>query len=160
MSWWKKGLTDQSKATEARTDEHADLEQPTVVVEGRDVGLDGLYVGTRSETLRRAQAAMPGTASIPPILALVPPPVDPDLARAPVTDDGRDYGPDPIAEYSLAFPACGVFAIGNHSGAETLLCGAHALCPHPDRAHNLHGRGRCTARGDRHHRRMDAAGGG
>jgi hypothetical protein len=46
MSWSKKGLTDQSKATEARTDERADLEQPTVVVDGRDIGLDGLYVGT------------------------------------------------------------------------------------------------------------------
>jgi hypothetical protein len=83
MSWSKKGLTDQSKATEARTDERADLEQPTVVVDGRDIGLDGLYMGTRSETPRRAEDAMPGTASIPPILALVPPPVDPDLAAHP-----------------------------------------------------------------------------
>jgi hypothetical protein len=119
MAWWKKDRPRQGGAPESRTKDDADLDQPTVVVDGNEIGLDGLFLGTRSETLHRAEAAMPGTASISPILALVPPPVDPDLARARAVDEARDYGPDPIAEYSLAFPTPGVFVVGHLSSAIT-----------------------------------------
>jgi hypothetical protein len=78
-----------------------------------------LYVTTASQSKARAETAMPGTASIAPLLTLVPPPVDEDL-RTYVEDDGlRDYGPDPVAEYALAVPARAVFPVAPLSAAIT-----------------------------------------
>jgi hypothetical protein len=98
-------------------EESSDLDRDEV--DGSAIGLGGEFcVVTASHSAARAEVAMPGTASIPRLLTLVPPPIDEELRY--VEDDGqRDYGPDPIAEYALAIPARAVFPIAPLSSAIT-----------------------------------------
>jgi len=72
--------------------------------------LGDMYLASASHTRGRIETAMPGTSEIAPILKLVLPPIDPDLVSRNVDDDARDYGPDPIAEFSLTTDAKDVFA--------------------------------------------------
>jgi hypothetical protein len=59
-----------------------------------------------SVTADRANAAMPATKHLTPFLALIPPPIDSELARSTLDDQTkRDYGPDPISEAVLTIPA-------------------------------------------------------
>jgi hypothetical protein len=73
----------------------------------REPDLANVYVGTETESRQRAEAAMPGTASIMPLLTLEPPPANPDTQSKSV----RDFGPDPIAEYALAYQARATFSV-------------------------------------------------
>jgi hypothetical protein len=101
-----------------------DGQSPTAIelvqdaIDNGDLGVGDLRVTTPPQSNACAEAAMPGTASIPPLFTLVPPPVDRDLRFS--ADDGlRDYGPDPIAEYALAMPARAVFPVAPLSAAIT-----------------------------------------
>src|SRR5262247_253627 len=89
------------------------------IIEANAPGLGDLYLRTASESDARSETALPGTASIPRLLTLVPPPIDPELRRAADEDMPRDYGPNPIAEYALAIPASAVFPIAQLSSAIT-----------------------------------------
>lgn len=65
-----------------------------------------LYLTTQLESRLRSEAAMPGTAGITPLLALVPP--------TPVSDDKNNYyGPDAIVEFSVVVPARQTFAVAD-----------------------------------------------
>jgi len=109
MAWWKKrGAL--WKLLGKRDSSSSDANTPRV---------GDLYVAPAPETAARAEAALPGTASIPRLLTLVPPPIDPELRPAASDDTLRDYGPDPIAEYALAIPARAVFSIAQLSSAIT-----------------------------------------
>src|SRR5262245_66556119 len=81
--------------------------------------LGDFYVATASESVARSEAALPGTASIPRLLTLVPPPLDPELRRPANNDRPRDYGPNPIAEYALAITASAAFPIAQLNPAIT-----------------------------------------
>jgi hypothetical protein len=65
------------------------------------------YIAPRNESETRAEAALPGTADIPTMLELVPPPINPALA--PDHRPNRDYAPDPIANYTVEWPAAKPF---------------------------------------------------
>jgi hypothetical protein len=111
MPWWKKlfGRRDQHPASIGlRGAIHAD-----------DSVLGDLYVATASESAGRSETALPGTASVPRLLTLVPPPIDEELCRSAEDDTSRDYGPDPIAEYALSIPARAVFSVPQLSSAIT-----------------------------------------
>lgn len=112
MAWWKK------HAALWKLFGHRDP-RPASIERTSDPGLDDLYVATASETVARSETALPGTTSIPRLLTLRPPPVDPEL-RPPVSEDTpRNYGPDPIAHYALAIPARAVFPVAQLSSAIT-----------------------------------------
>src|SRR5262245_44041545 len=115
MAWWKKHMT-LWKLFGRREPRPASIERQGSV---DNPGFDDLYVATASETDVRAEAALPGTASIPRLLTLVPPPIDPELRPPANNDKLRDYGPDPIAEYSLAIPARAVFPVAQLISAIT-----------------------------------------
>jgi ZipA, C-terminal FtsZ-binding domain len=106
MAWWKKPVVWWKMAQE-----HLDHR------DGNDSRSSDLYVATSSEADARAEIALPGTGSIPRILTLVPPPLDPELSRSADNDVPRDYGPDPIAEYGLAVPARAAFPLARLSSA-------------------------------------------
>ena len=57
-------------------------------------------------TDERAETAMPGTATLAPILELEAPPLD---ANEPVAEEERDYGPDPGSEWVVRWDAPGPF---------------------------------------------------
>lgn len=69
-----------------------------------------LNEATANSSRDRAEAALSGTSALPPLLTLDPPPVDPVLVMPEPDDDGQDYGPDPIADYSLMAPVRTPFA--------------------------------------------------
>lgn len=71
-----------------------------------------MYLAPATHAQDRVDAAMPGTQEIPLIVELAPPPVDPDRINYADDDGSRDYGPDPIAEYSVSVDAKGVFPPG------------------------------------------------
>jgi len=111
MAWWKKriGLWKLFARRDSRPES----------IDANDSRLDDLYLATKSESVARSETALPGTASIPQLLALVPPPIDPEL-RPPDSDDSpRDYGPNPIAEYALTIPARTVFSVAQLGSAIT-----------------------------------------
>src|SRR5262245_6660120 len=109
MAWWKKrGAL--WKLLAPRDSSGSDANHPQV---------GDLYVAPASETAARAEVALPGTASTPRLLTLVPPPIDPELRRLVDEDMPRDYGPDPIAEYALAMPARAVFPVAQLNSAIT-----------------------------------------
>src|SRR5262250_183471 len=110
MAWWKDPAA-WLKLIARRDQRAAGAEPADDRTDGNDSELDDLYVATASETRARSETAMPGTATIPRLLTLVPPPIDPELRPAADKDVPRDYGPDPIAEYALAIPARGVFPV-------------------------------------------------
>ncbi|MDW3117746.1 hypothetical protein [Roseovarius pacificus] len=58
-----------------------------------------------SQTALRAERVLPGTKELEPVFLPSPPPVDPALVNSPDPDPKRDYGPSPIAEWSLTFEA-------------------------------------------------------
>jgi len=101
MAWWKKRVV-LWKLLGRRDPSSGDADDPR---------LDDLYVAPASETDARSEAALPGTASIPRLLTLVPPPLDPELRPPANNETPRDYGPDPNAEYTLAIPARDVFPV-------------------------------------------------
>lgn len=68
----------------------------------RRIVVGDMYLAPASESLERAEVAMPGTRSIEPLLQLAAPPIDPDFVLHNDDHPDRDYGPDPVAEYSLA----------------------------------------------------------
>lgn len=86
VTWWKRLIGMQIAE-----------EQPIVVGD--------LVLVPSSQTELRAETALPGSRSLEPLLCLVPPPVDPDLVNSPDPDSARDYGPSPVAEWSLTFEA-------------------------------------------------------
>lgn len=92
ISWWQRLLGQKPTTPEPTTD--------TPLFESGDIALV-----PSSQTDARANAAMPGTADLAPLLRPVPPPVDPDLLRQLSPDGPFDYGPDPVAEWSLTFEA-------------------------------------------------------
>jgi hypothetical protein len=100
-------------------EEPARAGEPGVVIGGKAVSFSDLYLATASQTRDRVEETMPGTDAIPRILTLVPPPIDPELVRPTGDDSSRDYGPDATAEYSLAAPGRGVFAVGQLNAAIT-----------------------------------------
>src|SRR5262249_35011189 len=109
MAWWKKrGAL--WKLLGKRDSSSSDANTPRV---------GDLYVAPAPETAAGAEAALAGTASMPRLLTLVPPPIDPELRPAASDDTLRYYGPDPIAEYALAIPARAVFSIAQLSSAIT-----------------------------------------
>jgi len=118
MAWWKKPEA-WLKLIARRDQRTAGTERAGDTTDGDDSWLDDLYVATASESSTRSETAMPGTASLPRLLTLVPPPIDPELRRSFDDDVRRDYGPDPIAEYALAIPARAVFPVGRLSSAIT-----------------------------------------
>jgi hypothetical protein len=80
--------------------------------------LSNVYESTETQSRQRAEAAIPGTAAIPPILTLVPPPIDPErLAR--LTGQRTYWGPDPVAAFDLTFPARRDFGTGQLHAAIT-----------------------------------------
>jgi hypothetical protein len=85
----------------------------------KKIGFGDMYLAPASHTRGRVDAAMPGTNDIALILKLELPPIDPELVSYNVDDDERDYGPDPIAEFSLTADAKGVFAPVAIGGALT-----------------------------------------
>lgn len=110
MAWWKKHIAWWKKASDRRDQRpHARSK-----VDDKGSGLDGVYVAAVTETVARSETALPGTASVPRLLSLVPAPMDPEL-RLLVDNDIRDHGPDPIAEYALAIPARSVFPVAQLS---------------------------------------------
>jgi len=116
MAWWKKhmGVWRLFGRGDPRLGEPA-----AAASDENDPGFNDLYVAPASESLARSETALPGTASIPQVLTLIPPPTDPELRRPAHDDSLRDYGPDPIAEYALAIPARAVFPIAQLSSAIT-----------------------------------------
>ena len=108
MAWWRKRVVWWKKLSER-------LHRR----EGNDSGLSDLYVATSLETDARSETALPGTASIPRILTLVPPPIDPELRPWAHTNTPRDHGPDLIAQYALAIPAQSVFPVARLRSAIT-----------------------------------------
>jgi len=118
MAWWKNPGA-WLKLIARRDQRAAGAERAGDRTDGNDSELDDLYVATESESRTRSEAAMPGTATIPRLLTLVPPPIDPELRRSFDDDEQRDYGPDPIAEYALTIPARGVFSIAQLNSAIT-----------------------------------------
>lgn len=100
ISWWRKLLGQKPKA---------------------EIMPGDIRLVPSSETNARANAALPGTAKLEPLLTLVPPPVDPDLVYLPSDEDDRDYAPDPVAEWSVTFDAaqpfdCADLATALHEG--------------------------------------------
>ena len=73
----------------------------------REVEPGDLVLSTSAQTADRAEAAMPGTAALEPLLELVPPPDD---GRFTPHGERTDFGPDGIAEWSLRFDAPAPFA--------------------------------------------------
>lgn len=101
MSWWKKllGGTDAPPSNSLRAGD--------------------MVLVPSSASQDRAEAALPGTAALAPILELLPPPPDPDLMRPGAGTETQDITPDPIAEVSLNFPASRVFRCADLSSAQT-----------------------------------------
>lgn len=93
MSWWKRLLGGPEKSADNDASNGQAGEQ--------------IYIAPRSEIEARAEDWLPGTADIPAILQLVPPPVD--LALAPDLRPDRDYAPDPIATHRIEWPAAQPF---------------------------------------------------
>jgi ZipA-like protein with FtsZ-binding domain len=116
MAWWKKriGLWKLFARQDSRP-ERIDARDSKL----DDSKLDDLYLATKSESVARSETALPGTASTPPLLTLVPPPIDPELRALASDDSQRDYGPNPIAEYALTIPARAVFPVAPLSSAIT-----------------------------------------
>src|SRR5262245_46787740 len=110
MAWWKK-RTGLWKLLGRRDPRPSSIEADAP-------RLGDLYVAPASESVARSETALPGTASSPRLLTLVPPPVDPEL-RGAANNEPRDYGPDPIAEYALAMPARAVFPVAQLNSAIT-----------------------------------------
>lgn len=71
--------------------------------------LEGIQFVPASRSRARAEAAMPGTSQIKPILTLIPPPADEERIE-PDPSVERDYGPNPIAEFALTAPSRAVFS--------------------------------------------------
>lgn len=111
MDWIKKRL---AKAASADTG-------------SRRIGVGDMYLSTASESLARAEAAIPGTRKIKPFLELIPPPIDPELVSC--GEDQRDYGPDEVAEYSLEAASKQVFASTTVSDALTRDLRMHFALP-------------------------------
>jgi hypothetical protein len=84
MSWWKKLFG-----------------KNTAAVESAQTG--DLYEAAAFESEDRVIQAMAGKPALSKLLELLPPPLVPELARNLAKD--RDFGPDPLTEYSLEFPA-------------------------------------------------------
>ena len=81
---------------------------------GEGIQIGDYVLQPSSYTELRAEAAMPGTAAIRRELELIQPP-PPEVA--PVPEAERDYGPDPIAEYSLRFDARATFTCADLASA-------------------------------------------
>lgn len=134
MAWWKKhtALWKLFGGGGSRFDERAAAisdEHVSAASDENNSWLDDLYVAPASESLARAETALPGTASIPQLLTLTPPPTDPELRRPAHDDSLRDYGPDPIAEYALPIPARAVFPIAQLNSAITPELGRYFAGP-------------------------------
>ncbi len=69
-----------------------------------------IYEATASESTNRAEAAIPGTGVLPPLVTLAAPPVTLPIEAGNVGE--RDYGPDPVAECSVACLADAPFEVG------------------------------------------------
>lgn len=82
-SWWKRFVGGKSGD-----------EQP--------IEIGDLRLVTATETNARAEAALPGTSALKPLLILEPPPIAAEFAE-PAPEP--DYGPSPVAEWSLTFEA-------------------------------------------------------
>src|SRR5215470_15995763 len=134
MAWWKKpvalwklfGRKDsrqesrQNSRQDSRQDPRpASTERAGATSDVDNPGSDDLYVTTASETVARSETALPGTGSIPRLLTLAPPPIDPELRVCADPETPRDYGPDPIAEYALAMPARAAFRVAQLGSAIT-----------------------------------------
>ncbi len=65
---------------------------------------DNLDLSTQTESVDRAEAAMPGTNEIEIMLHLEPPPADPAL-----DDEPERYGPDRTAECAVTYTATTLF---------------------------------------------------
>jgi len=118
MVWWKKPEA-WLKLIARRDQRPADTERAGDTTDGDDFGLDDLYVATASESAARSETAFPGTSSVPRLLTLLPPPIDPELRLPADGDAPRDYGPDSIAEYALVIPARAVFPLAQLRSAIT-----------------------------------------
>src|SRR5215813_7387911 len=118
MVWWKKPEA-WLKLIARRDQRPADTERADDTTDGDDFGLDDLYVATASESAARSETAFPGTSSVPRLLTLLPPPIDPELRLPADGDAPRDYGPDSIAEYALVIPARAVFPLAQLRSAIT-----------------------------------------
>lgn len=86
MAWWKKHMGVWKLV--GRGDPHlgepaaaTSDERTSAASDENDLGLDDLYVAPASESLARSETGLPGTASIPQLLTLIPPPTDPELRR-------------------------------------------------------------------------------
>ena len=119
MAWWKKHNAWWKKVSERLDQRPASIEHARIKIDGNDIELGDVYVATASESVARSETALPGTASIPRLLTLVPPPIDPELRLPAESDIPCDYGPDPIAQYALAIPARAVFPVAQLSSAIT-----------------------------------------
>jgi hypothetical protein len=84
----------------------------------REIALEDLVVAPGSWSDDRAERALPGTRALPRILDLVPPSIQ-GLGAASLEDGDRDYGPDPIAECVVRYPARQIFRCSELSGAMT-----------------------------------------
>ncbi len=78
----------------------------SIVIDGRELDIDDLVLSTSAHTADRAEAVLPGTQVLTPILLLEPPKIDPELQDLWGIDGDREireFAPDPVAEYALRF---------------------------------------------------------
>ncbi|MCG7518871.1 hypothetical protein [Ruegeria sp. Ofav3-42] len=74
-------------------------------VQSQKIQIGDLELIPSSQTVARAETALPGTENLEPIIRLAPPPVDSDLVGLSDPDAMQDYTPSPVAEWSLTFEA-------------------------------------------------------